>query len=68
MKIRFTQNTLLDVFKSKLDETWDREFHKWSTINVERIEDLGNNTVNLILDNDDVILNVKKNTFEPISK
>jgi hypothetical protein len=37
MKIRMKRDVLVEVYKPKLDETWDVTLRKWQELNVETL-------------------------------
>ena len=50
--------------KTNLKEVWPRYIHKNDVYDVDKIERLNATSVNLILDNRDVLLEVPTNSFE----
>ena len=38
MKIRFVKDILVEVQKTKIDEVWDKQYHRWDELNVESIQ------------------------------
>jgi hypothetical protein len=39
MKIRFVKNVLVEVYKSRLDEVWDKQYRRWDEIEVDSISE-----------------------------
>jgi hypothetical protein len=65
MKIRFVKNVVVDVRKVRLEETWDRSFHRWEEVRVDNIIDNGE-SVDLVTYEGDVIENVPADAFEVV--
>lgn len=63
MKILMTRNVDVDVDKPRLKEVWPKYLSRNDMFNIDKIEDIGNDVVNLVLDNGDVLLEVPKNSF-----
>lgn len=62
MKIRFVKSVLVEIEKPKMDEVWDKYFHRWDEVNVESIQ--GND---LITYNGDILKNVSSDAYEVLS-
>lgn len=63
MKILMLRNIDVDVDKPRLKEVWPKYLSRNDMFNIDKIEDIGNDVVNLVLDNGDVLLEVPKNSF-----
>lgn len=63
MKILMLRNIDVDVDKPRLNEVWPKYLSRNDMFNIDKIEDIGNDVVNLVLDNGDVLLEVPKNSF-----
>jgi hypothetical protein len=35
MKIRILKDILVEVYKNKLEETWDKQLHRWTELNIK---------------------------------
>jgi len=63
MKILMLRNVDVDVDKPRLKEVWPKYLSRNDMFSIDKIEDIGNDVVNLVLDNGDVLLEVPKNSF-----
>lgn len=63
MKILMLRNVDVDVDKPRLNEVWPKYLSRNDMFSIDKIEDIGNDVVNLVLDNGDVLLEVPKNSF-----
>lgn len=66
MKIRFKKLILVEVVKTKLQETWDKPLAKWDELSVEKIDAQGK-TANLTTYDQDVYLNVPVDAYEVLT-
>lgn len=57
------RNIDVDVDKPRLREVWPKYLSRNDMFNIDKIEDIGDDVVNLVLDNGDVLLEVPKNSF-----
>ena len=62
MQIIFKRDVLIEVEKTKLEETWDKQYRKWDVLNVEIIAERGSE-VNICTAEGDVLWNVPKDAF-----
>jgi hypothetical protein len=68
MKIRVLRNTLVEVQKPRLQETWDKQLRKWDEVRVESINYApGKKTANVVTYEGDVILSIPADAFELLS-
>jgi len=63
MKILMTRNVDVDVDKPRLNEVWPKYLSRNDMFRIDKVEDVGDDVVNLVLDNGDVLLEVPKNSF-----
>ena len=63
MKILMIKNVDVDVDKPRLNEVWPKYLSRNDSFSIDKIEEIGNDVVNLVLDNGDVLLEVPKNSF-----
>lgn len=35
MRMRILQNILIEVYKPKLEETWDKQLNRWTELNIK---------------------------------
>jgi hypothetical protein len=66
MKIRFKRTILVEVAKTKLQETWDKPFNRWDELRVEKIDTQGK-VANLTDYNGDVFLSVPTDAYEVVA-
>ena len=65
MKIRIIKNKLVEVEKTKLQETWDTQLKRWDELNIESIVNNGK-SADLFSYDGDVYINVPIECFEVI--
>jgi hypothetical protein len=53
----------VDVDKPRLNEVWPKYLSRNDIFTIDKIEDISDDVVNLVLDNGDVLLEVPKNSF-----
>jgi hypothetical protein len=53
----------VDVDKPRLNEVWPKYLSRNDMFTIDKIEDISDDVVNLVLDNGDVLLQVPKNSF-----
>jgi hypothetical protein len=58
-----TRNVDVDVDKPRLNEVWPKYLSRNDMFRIDKVEDVGDDVVNLVLDNGDVLLEVPKNSF-----
>ena len=63
MKIIMVQNVDVNIEKPRLDEVWPKYLNRHEMFNIDKIEDIADDSVNLVLDNGDVLLEVPRNSF-----
>ena len=67
MKIRILKNIWVEVTKARLNEVWDKQYHKWDELNIESISHNINSTfATAITYDDDVISNIPVDAYEVI--
>lgn len=66
MKIRFLKNWCGEEDKTRLQETWDVSYSKWTELNVERVEAYPEKTADLLKYDGNVVRNVPLEAFEAI--
>jgi hypothetical protein len=66
MRIRIVKNVDVDIEKPRLREVWPKYLHRNDIVYIDKIEQLTDESVNLILDNGDVLLEVPKTAFTPV--
>lgn len=66
MKIKMLKNIDIDIDKTKLHEVWPKYIYRNDIFNVDKIESIDHDTVNLVLDDGDVLLEVPTNSFTPL--
>lgn len=67
MKIRILKNILLEVTKARLNEVWDKQYHKWEELNIESINHNKDNTsATLITYDGDIISDLPIDAYEVI--
>lgn len=65
MKIRFVRSLLVEVWKPKLEETWDKNLKKWDEVGAESLmENEGCFDVHTY--DGDVLIGIPKDSFEII--
>lgn len=65
MKIRFLRTILVDVYKSHMEEVWDKQFNKWDELLVESINYYNKGACIYTFDGD-VLQDVAIDSFEVI--
>lgn len=63
MKIIMIKNVDIDIDKTRLCEVWPKYLTRNDTFNINKIEDISDANVNIVLDDGDVLLEVPKNSF-----
>jgi hypothetical protein len=63
MKIKILKNIDIDIDKTRLQEVWPKYLSKNDIFDIEKIESLNDMTVNLVLSDGDILLEVPKNAF-----
>jgi len=63
MKILMIRSVDVDVDKPRLNEVWPKYLSRNDIFTIDKIEDISDDVVNLVLDNGDVLLEVPKNSF-----
>lgn len=66
MKIKILKNIDIDIDKTRLQEVWPKYLSKNDIFDIEKIESLNDMTVNLVLSDGDILLEVPKNAFVPL--
>jgi hypothetical protein len=64
MKILMLRNVYVNVDKPRLKEVWSKYLSRNDTYSIDKIEDISDDVVNLVLDNGDVLLEVPRNSFK----
>ena len=62
MKIQFTRDILVEVWKPRLEETWDKNYKKWDEIEVESISE--GTVIDLRNMDGDLICEVPRDSFK----
>lgn len=57
------KNVDVDMDKPRLREVWPKYLSKNDTLKIDKIEDISHDSVNLVLDSGDVLLEVPRNSF-----
>jgi len=68
MKIQILKNFDADLERARLGDIDPKFLFRNDILNVEKIEDIGYNRANIVLDNDDVLLEIPIDTFQCVSK
>lgn len=68
MKIVMIKNVDIDIDKTRLREVWPKYLSRNDIFNINKIEEISDTNVNLVLDDGDVLLEVPKNSFTLKSK
>ena len=66
MKIRMKRDVLVEVFKPRFDEVWDKALKRWDELNAEKM-DVQGKIANLTTVDKDVYLSVPVDSFEVLS-
>lgn len=64
MKVIITKNVDVDMDKPRLREVWPKYLSKHDIFAVDKIEDISDDSVNLVLENGDVLLDVPRASFQ----
>jgi hypothetical protein len=64
MKIKFLRNILIEIYKRRLDEHWDKEYKKWDEIEVESIPE--GKAVDIRTTDGDILYGVPSNSFTKV--
>jgi len=62
------KNVDIDIDKTRLREVWPKYLSRNDVFNINKIEEISDTNVNLVLDDGDVLLEVPKNSFTLKSK
>ena len=62
------KNVDIDIDKTRLREVWPKYLSRNDIFNINKIEEISDTNVNLVLDDGDVLLEVPKNSFTLKSK
>lgn len=65
MKIRMLKNVLLEVYKPRLEEVWDKQFNRWDELNVETISWTGKRA-NILTTEGDILRDVPEEAFQKV--
>lgn len=68
MNITITRNIDVDVEKPRLREVWPKYLYRHDIYQIDKIEDIGDNMANIVLESGDVFLEVPMNSFSIMSK
>ena len=63
MKIKILKNIDIDVDKTRLQEVWPKYLSRNDIFDVEKIESITDESVNLVLSDGDIFLEVPKTVF-----
>lgn len=67
MRLRFKRSVIVDVQKARLDELWDKQFHRWDEVKVEAInKNVDGNTAHIITTDGDALLFVPLDAYEEL--
>lgn len=66
MKIKILKNVDIDIDKTRLQEVWPKYLSKNDVFEVERVEFISDASVNLVLSDGDILMEVPKNAFMPL--
>ena len=64
MKIIMTKSVDVDIDKPRLREVWPKYLEKHDIFTVDKIEDISDDSVNLVLETGDVLLEVPRTSFQ----
>ena len=67
MKIKILKNVDIDIDKTRLQEVWPKYLSKNDVFEVEKVEFISDASVNLVLSDGDILMDVPKNAFVPFS-
>ena len=63
MKIKILKNVDIDIDKTRLQEVWPKYLSKNDVFEVEKVEFISDASVNLVLSDGDILMEVPKNAF-----
>ena len=63
MKLKITQNVDVDIEKTRINEIWPKYLQRNDILRVDKIESVSKDTVNLVLDDGDTLLNVPNTVY-----
>lgn len=66
MKIKILKNVDIDIDKTRLQEVWPKYLSKNDIFEVEKVEFISDTSVNLVLFDGDILMEVPKNAFMPL--
>jgi hypothetical protein len=66
MKIKILKNVDIDIDKTRLQEVWPKYLSKNDVFEVEKVEFISDASVNLVLSDGDILMEVPKNAFMPL--
>jgi hypothetical protein len=66
MKIKILKNVDIDIDKTRLQEVWPKYLSKNDIFEVEKVEFISDASVNLVLSDGDILLEVPKTAFMPL--
>ena len=66
MKIKILKNVDIDIDKTRLQEIWPKYLSKNDIFEVEKVEFISDASVNLVLFDGDILMEVPKNAFMPL--
>ena len=66
MKIKILKNVDIDIDKTRLQEVWPKYLYKNDIFEVEKVEFISDASVNLVLFDGDILMEVPKNAFMPL--
>lgn len=66
MKIKILKNVDIDIDKTRLQEVWPKYLSKNDVFEVEKVEFISDASVNLVLSDGDILLEVPKIAFMPL--
>jgi hypothetical protein len=66
MKIKILKNVDIDIDKTRLQEVWPKYLSKNDVFEVEKVEFISDTSVNLVLFDGDILMEVPKNAFMPL--
>ena len=66
MKIKILKNVDIDIDKTRLQEVWPKYLSKNDIFEVEKVEFISDDSVNLVLSDGDILMEVPKNAFMPL--